>query len=191
MASVEIFCCYARKDQSLLNELKMHLIPLQRHGLINMWNETDISPGRDREEEIKKHLHTAQIILLLVSPAFIASDYCSNQMSQAMERHEQGEARVIPVILRDTIWHETPFGKLEALPTGAKPVTSSWRNRNVAFHNVAEGVRKTVEELTTVFAQRTETIPDPIITALGKMPTSSTISQTPLSTTSRKTKKQY
>ncbi len=190
MSTIEIFCCYVRKDQSLLNELRMHLIPLQRRGLIKVWNDTDISPGREWEEEIKKHLRTAQIILLLVSPDFIASDYCySNQMRQAMERHECGEACVIPVILRHAIWHQTPFGKLEALPAGAKPVTgSSWRNRNVAFHNVAEGVRKTVEELTTEVA---ETIPDPIITALGKTPTSSTISQTPLSTTSSRTKKHY
>ncbi len=194
MASIEIFCCYAREDQSLLNELRTHLLPLQRRGLINVWNDTDISPGREREEEIKKHLHTAQIILLLVSPDFIASDYCySIQMKRAMERHERGEARVIPTILRHAIWHETPFGKLEALPTGAKPVIgSSWRNRNVAFHSVAEGVRKTVEELTTEFAEiTTDTIPDPIITALGKTPTSSTTSQTPMSTTSRTAKKQY
>ncbi len=193
MSTIEIFCCYVRKDQSLLNELKTHLIPLQRRGLINVWSDTDISPGREREEEIKKHLRTAQIILLLVSPDFLASDYCySNQMSQAMERHERGEVCVIPVILRHAIWHNTPFGKLEALPTGANPVTgSNWRNRNVAFHSVAEGVRKAVEELTTEFTEITETIPDPIITALGKMPTSSTISQTPLSATSPKTKKHY
>ncbi len=77
MASpLEIFCCYARKDKVLLDELKTHLIPLQREGLISIWNDSDISPGTDWEEEINKHLDTAQLILLLVSPSFMASEYC-------------------------------------------------------------------------------------------------------------------
>src|SRR5690349_17483347 len=91
MASIEIFCCYARRDQSLLNELRIYLFPLQRYDLINVWNDTDISPGAQREEEINKHLNTAQVILLLISPNFMASDYCySTQMQRAMERHERG-----------------------------------------------------------------------------------------------------
>jgi TIR domain len=76
MASVEIFCCYARKDHSLLNELRIHLIPLKRQGLITLWADTDIDAGIEWEREIEKHLETAQIILLLISPEFIASDYC-------------------------------------------------------------------------------------------------------------------
>ncbi len=73
---IEIFCCYARKDQQLLNELKTHLIPLQRQGHITIWADTDIGAGVEWESEINKHLDTAQIILLLVSPGFIASEYC-------------------------------------------------------------------------------------------------------------------
>src|SRR5713101_1817547 len=100
MASpVEIFCCYARKDQPLLNELKAHLMPLQRQGLVTIWADTDIDAGTEWEREIEKHLKTAQIILLLVSPDFIASEYCySKEMLRAMERHEAGEAHVVPII---------------------------------------------------------------------------------------------
>src|SRR5205823_9597857 len=118
MASIEVFCCYAHKDQSLLNELKTHLIPLQRYGLIHIWNDTDISPGTEWEEEINKHLNSAQIILLLVSPNFMASDYCySKEMNQAMERHKRGEAQVIPIILRHIYWQRALFGQLQVLPT--------------------------------------------------------------------------
>src|SRR6266566_2694160 len=175
MASVEIFCCYARKDHSLLNELRIHLIPMIRQGLITLWADTDIDAGLEWEKEIEKHLETAQIILLLISPEFIASDYCySIEMKRAMERHECGEARVIPIILRHTSWQLAPFGKLQPLPTGAKPViSSSWRNKNVAFHDVAEGVRKTVESLTTKLAKTTETIVTVITTNIEKVSTSS------------------
>src|SRR5258706_2353657 len=116
MASVEIFCCYADKDQSLLNELQIHLIPLKRLGLITIWADTDIDAGIEWEKAVEKHLDTAQIILLLISPEFMASEYCySVEMKRAMERHECGKARVIPIILRYTSWQLAPFGKLKPL----------------------------------------------------------------------------
>src|SRR5258708_25887346 len=99
--SIEIFFCYARKDQQLLENLKLHLMPLQRSKLISMWYDADITPGTLWEEEIRKHLDTSELILLLVSPDSIASEYCySTEMVRAMERHKLGEAQVIPIILR-------------------------------------------------------------------------------------------
>ncbi len=76
ISPLEVFCCYARKDQLLLNELKIHLSPLQRRGLITIWSDIDIDAGAVWEKEIKQHLNTAQIILLLISPDFMASEYC-------------------------------------------------------------------------------------------------------------------
>src|SRR5436190_1980114 len=111
---VEIFCCYARRDQPLLTQLRTHLIPLQRQGLIRLWADIDIGAGSEWEQEIDKHLNTAHIVLLLVSPDFMASDYCySIEMKHAIERHEQSQAQVIPVILSPVIWQDAPFGKLQ------------------------------------------------------------------------------
>jgi len=93
------------------------------------------------------HLERADIILLLISADFIASDYCySIEMMRALERHDAGEARVIPIILRPTYWQETPFSKLQVLPTEGKPVMK-WRDRDDAFLDIAEGIRKAIEEL--------------------------------------------
>ena len=101
---IRIFICYARKDEALLNELKAHLEPLRREGLIRLWYDRDISAGTEWEHEISKHLNEAQIILLLVSPEFMASDYCYGvEMKQALERHEYGKARVVPIILRPVV----------------------------------------------------------------------------------------
>src|SRR2546423_2881918 len=98
---VKLFFCYAHEDEPLLNQLKSHLRPLQRQGLIDVWYDRDISAGSDWEQEIKEQLHTAQIILLLVSPDFMASDYINDvELKRAIERHNSGEARVIPIILR-------------------------------------------------------------------------------------------
>ncbi len=145
-STIEIFCCYAREDQPLLQSLKAHLMPLQWQGLITIWSDTDINAGAEWEEEIKKHLNTAQIILLLVSPDFMASEYCySKELKRAMERHEQHEARIIPVLLRPTYWKGV-LGKFQALPTDAKAV-KSWHDPDEAFFNVAEGIRQMVNTL--------------------------------------------
>jgi hypothetical protein len=73
---IKIFCCYSHEDEALLNKLKAHLKPLQRQGLIDVWHDRDIGAGTDWEQHIKEQLNTAQIILLLVSPDFMDSDYC-------------------------------------------------------------------------------------------------------------------
>jgi TIR domain len=147
---VKVFFCYAHEDELLLNKLKAHLRPLQRQGLIHVWHDRDISAGTEWEREISKHLNEADIILLLVSPDFMNSDYCySIEMQQAIERHERGEVCAIPVILRAVSWQGV-LGKLQALPTDAKPVISaSWHNIDEALLDVAEGIRKVVEEVTT------------------------------------------
>jgi hypothetical protein len=144
--SVKIFLCYAREDETLRQGLVKQLSALKRQGLVDLWYDRDISAGTEWEREIDRHLNTAQIILLLISPDFMDSDYCySIEMKRAMERHERGEARVIPVILRPVYWQGTPFGKLQALPTNANAV-SLWGNRDEAFFNVSEGIRKAVQE---------------------------------------------
>ena len=103
--SVSIFFCYVHEDETLLKKLKAHLRPLQRLGLVTVWYDRDISAGTEWEQQIKEQLNSAQIILLLVSPDFMDSDYCYGiEMQRALQRHQRGEARVIPVILRPVYW---------------------------------------------------------------------------------------
>lgn len=158
---VKIFFCYAREDEPLLNKLKSHLRPLQREGLIEVWYDRDISAGTEWEAEIKQHLNTAQIVLLLVSPDFMDSDYCYGiEMKRALERRAKGEAEVIPVILRHVYWHGEPLGKLQALPKDGKPVTDpDLYNLDRAFYDVATGIRVVVEKLNAHIAA-----PWPVIT---------------------------
>ncbi len=143
-----VFFSYARKDKVLRDELEKHLSLLQRRGFITSWHEYQITPGKPRASEITMHLQTAQLILLLVSPDFIASDHCySSEMKRAMERHEAGEAHVIPILLRPTAaWQHAPFGRLSVLPSNGRPITT-WRNRDLAFVDIVDGIRATIEKL--------------------------------------------
>lgn len=148
-SEIEIFLCYAREDERLCQELENQLRVLQKQGLIKVWYDRKIIPGREWAHEIDAHLNTAQIILLLVSTNFVVSEYCYGiEMERALERHERGEACVIPVILSPTLWNETPFGKLQALPRDSKPVTM-WPNKGAAFFNVADGILRAIKDLSS------------------------------------------
>jgi len=145
---LKIFFCYAREDEELLNQLKNHLMPLQRQGLIEMWYDRNVNPGEEWERQIDENMSMAEIILLLISPQFISSDYCYNrEMSRALERHEREAAHVIPIILRPVLWKETPIGKLQVLPSNGEPViSSSGPIPDEAWLDVANGISKIVKE---------------------------------------------
>jgi len=67
------------------------------------------------------------------------------EMKRALERHDQGKARVIPIILRPVNWQETAFSKLQVLPQDAIPVTR-WSSRDEAFSNIAMSIEKNVKD---------------------------------------------
>lgn len=144
---VKLFYSYAHEDEELRVKLEKHLSVMRRNKDIAGWHDRDISAGTEWKKSIDENLEAAQIIILLVSDDFLASDYCYDiEMARAMERHDSGEARVIPIILRPCDWHGAPFGKLQALPKNAEPITK-WENVDEAFLNVAQGIRKVVKEL--------------------------------------------
>lgn len=148
----KIFICCAYdvyKDKIILEELKKHLSSLKQQGQILYWYGRMVSPGKETIHEIDNHLNEADIILLMVSPDFINSDYYYNgQMQHALERHKTGEARVIPIILRPVDWKDTPLGMLQPLPTDGKPITT-WPNYDAALFDVTNGIKNVIKELTT------------------------------------------
>lgn len=147
-APLKLFFSYSHEDEAFKNKLNKHLKMLQRLNVISAWQDRDISAGSEWEEEILGNLETADIILLLVSDNFLASDYCwDKEMERALQRHDEGTARVIPIILKPVDgWYQAPFGKLQALPKDAKPI-SSWSNEDEAYTNIAAGIRKVAENM--------------------------------------------
>ena len=141
-----VFFSYSHKDESLRNELETHLKLLQRQGLIESWHDRKIEAGDDWTTQIDENLERADIILLLVSADFIASDYCyEKEMKRALERHRAKGARVIPVILRDVNWGKAPFARLQSLPRDGLAVTK-WPDRDSAWRSVSEGIEAIVNE---------------------------------------------
>lgn len=145
--NLRVFYSYSHKDEKLRDRLETHLSILKREGAISQWHDRRISAGLDWKNNIDERLNSAQIILLLVSADFLASDYCYDvEMKRAMERHASGEARVIPIILRPCDWDLTPFAKVQALPKDGRPVIK-WRDQDTAFNEITRGIRDVVSSL--------------------------------------------
>jgi len=147
LAPMDLFISYSHVDQELCEQLHTHLAQLRRDGLISVWHDRQISSGGEWGNEINRRLDSARIVLLLISPDFIKSEYCyEREMRRALQRRAAGQAQVIPIVVRAADWQTSPVGKLQALPPGAKPVTT-WTNRDEAWLSVVQGVRNAVEEL--------------------------------------------
>ncbi|MBC2730816.1 toll/interleukin-1 receptor domain-containing protein [Thiobacillus sp.] len=120
---VTLFFSYSHKDEALRDELEKHLASLKHQDIIDTWHDRRIEAGEEWATQIDDHLRTADIILLLISADFIASEYCYDlEMNEALRRHKAGEAKVIPVILRPCDWHDLPFGKLQAATRDGRAV---------------------------------------------------------------------
>lgn len=144
---LSVFYCYAHEDQAFREQLEQHLSNLKRLYHLKTWFDHQILPGENWEKVLEEKLQAADLIFLLISPAFMASDYCyTKEMSRALARHNQEEARVIPIILRPVHWKNAPFSTIQMLPEGAVPVTS-WQNSDDAFYNIILCTEKIIEDL--------------------------------------------
>jgi GUN4-like/TIR domain len=147
--AISVFLSYSRKDKDLLDSFAVHLAGLVNTGQITTWHDRDIEAGSEWEPAIQHQLNTAKIIILLISANFIASEYCyGNELKRAIERHDGGEAHVIPVILKPCLWNlpKILFSKLNVLPNDALPVTQ-WNDADAAFTLVVEHIARVVDRL--------------------------------------------
>jgi hypothetical protein len=137
-----LFFSYSHKDEALRDRLEVHLAMLKRQGAISTWHDRRIAAGDDFGRQIDENLERADVILLLISPDFIASDYCHDvEMQRALARHAEGAVRVIPVILKPCDWMHPPLSNLLAAPTDGKPIVK-WPNVDEAFVDVIRMIRE-------------------------------------------------
>ncbi len=148
---LRVLISYAHEDKVFLNELEKHLSPLKRQGWLMDWYESSIELGSRWQEEFRLRLEEADIILLLISSDYVASDFLySVEMMHALELHDAGQVTIIPIISRPTLWEDSPIGNLQALPTDGRAITSSsWYTMDEALLDVMLGIQKVIEVLRT------------------------------------------
>ena len=144
---VSIFVSYAHEDEELKKELDKYLKVLRRSSKVRIWNDRELIAGQEWDEAIMSELGKADIILLLISVDFNASDFIwDKELDAAMKRHEAGTARVVPIILRKCDWNRLPYAKLQALPRNGRPVLD-YASRDDAFTEIAEGVARLLDSI--------------------------------------------
>lgn len=137
----QLFLSYSHRDEAMRDRLQVHLAMLKRNGLIETWHDRMIPAGGVLDDEIDAHLESADVVLLLVSADFMASDYCyTREMTRALERRQQGIAQVVPIILDHCDWLNSPLSKLKAVPKDGKPI-SKWPNQSEAWLDVVSEIR--------------------------------------------------
>lgn len=140
-----LFLSYARADVAYRQALTAHLAPLRTNGLIADWHDGEIVPGEEWEARIHAQLDAADVIVLLLSADFFASQYINRvEIPRALERHATGAARVVPVVVRAVEWKHSPLARLQGLPDNGVAV-KSWADQDEAWANVAAGIRRVVE----------------------------------------------
>lgn len=144
--AAKIFISYSHRDEKFKDDLQIGLASLKNNGHIAAWDDRAILAGEEWDHQIKDALYQADIIILLVSPDFLASRYVREQeIKIAMERHHDPAdfAVVVPVIIRPSDWKGNAFSQLQALPKNSKPITS-WSNYDEAMLDVVAGIKKLV-----------------------------------------------
>lgn len=142
-----IYCCYASADQPYVYELKKHLAFLENQSLLAIWQNTDIQPGTDLKKERSLRLHSADIVLIFVSPDFLASNvYSDTEMQAIIQQHALGNTHVIPILTRPVHWQGTLFSHLQALPTNGVPI-SSWSHLDEALFDVTQDILTALQKL--------------------------------------------
>lgn len=141
-----VFVSYSHKDGRFLEALENQLKLLKHKGYVEWWSDVQLVPGDDWRLVIDDKLENADIVILLVSIYFLSSDFCWEvELKQAIERHNKGTARVIPVFVRSCKWQKTPIEGLHGIPEGGKPV-QKWPDKHEAWTSVADGIEKAVDE---------------------------------------------
>ncbi|WP_437547352.1 toll/interleukin-1 receptor domain-containing protein [Sorangium sp. So ce367] len=144
---LDLFISYAPPDEGLVDELEKSLAIMRRQRLIRTWHRGRIGAGEERDSRISNFLDSAQVVLLAVSRDFLAYDDCYElEMKRALERHDAGQARVIPIILRACDWRESPFKVLQPVPSNCKPL-ADWPNNDEFWQHVTQQLRFTLKDL--------------------------------------------
>lgn len=145
--ALRLFFSYAPEDAQLRRELDTHLSALRREGLIASFYDRLVTPGAERDQQVLYRLRESDIVLILVSSDFLVSDYLyESELGQALRQHRKGKSTVIPILARPVEWQSTPIGGLAALPSDGQPVVGR-ENRDEAWLNVVQGIRRTVEAI--------------------------------------------
>ncbi len=125
LAQRKVFISYSHKDADWLQRLRTQLRPIERDGIIDLWDDTKIAAGLQWKEEIRNALETARVAVLLVSANFLASDFIAEHELPTLLAHaEKGGTTIIPLILSPCLYTSTTLGRFQAINNPKHPLAA-------------------------------------------------------------------
>ena len=143
----KLFISYAHEDSEFADELRKHLVPLERNAILSVWSDKGIQPGTNWENDIKRQIQHSDVVVVLVSSDYLASVFSEREMLEAVEAANAKGTRLVPIILRPSLWQQTPLANWQALPRDGRAVTE-FRNRDEAWTDVVRRLQGLVADLT-------------------------------------------
>ena len=139
----QVFISYSHEDEQYLNELLTHLRPLERAGQVSKWSDQQIQPGSPWLAEIQAALAQAEVAVLLVSPAFLASDFIDeHELGPLLQSAAAGGVKILWVPVRASNYEDTPLQRLQAVWPPKQPLANmSEAERDVAWVQVCKAIK--------------------------------------------------
>ncbi len=147
---LKLFYSYSHRDELLRDELEKHLILLSQNSFIENWHDRKIRPGDEWDHNINEQILTADIILFLISVDFISSEYCNSiEVKKAIDRHQNGEVKCIPIFLNECNFGASQFSKLQGLPRDAHFVTDKkyWSDLHKPFTIISKELENEIKAI--------------------------------------------
>ncbi len=171
---MQAFIIYCQDDEHHFGELKVHLATLKRENFIENWSDFEIRAGQNISDEIKQKMETEELFLLLVSPDFIESCFCKNELKIAVQRQIKNSALVIPILVKQCDWKSMFVLKnLTILPKNSQPV-SMWQNIDEGWTNILPELRQVITDWYIKKSKKSvenpENLRDAILPNINKLP---------------------
>ena len=148
MTCPRLFISYSHHDENLLRELTAHLSPLVNNGTLQSWDDRQLILGDELDETLRSELRSADLVAFLVSSDFLASISCyQHELLRVLELRTSGTIEVLPIILRDCLWKDTPLKNFVAAPKDGKPV-AAFPDKDTAWVSVAEQIKQSAQRWT-------------------------------------------
>jgi TIR domain len=126
----KVFVCYSHQDVVWLKRLQVHLKPLEREGLIALWDDTKIIPGSKSLEEIQQAIEASAVVVLLVSANFLASESISTiELPQILTRAESGGTTILPLIVAPCLFTDSALGIFQSVNPPEKSLITMRRSK--------------------------------------------------------------
>jgi hypothetical protein len=145
---VAVSVVYAKEDEAMASELKFSLLPLEKLQRIRLHDLSVLTEDKLAKEEDFALLKSSSLVLFLISPDFLAKDFCYNdETSLLAESCRLKQQILVPVIVRPTpFWKELSFGKAEELPKDGDAM-SEYEEIDRALYEVAKGIKKHINKI--------------------------------------------